>query len=185
MATHSCRCIESIASHVLNTLDRPACKASRTLPDSPAIPRPSTSNTTTRHRLGLSLSIFSSTWLPRGPANLHRAVVPRLSSHVQCPSPCRFHWTIQHAAKHPKASKPRSDHPAPVHWEVSFLHPGLHHRKLTACQGMPVHPSIHKVYSCRHTCCWFRNPALSINPSLRIVLAFFFAFHTLPLFVIT
>lgn len=91
-AAHSCCCITCIAPHVLRTLDRPVCNANRTLPHSPSTLSLSTSDTTTQHRLGPYFFIPSSSWLPRGPANLHRALVLRLSLQVQCSSPCRFHW---------------------------------------------------------------------------------------------
>jgi len=164
-ATHSCCCIASIASHVLSTLDMPVCNASRRLPRSPSTSCPSTSNTTTRYRLGLSYPIFSSSWLPRGPANLHRALVLRLSPQIQCSSPCRFHWTL---GMLPDTPKHRSNHPAPVHWEVS-PHPPV------STNGSSLHVkvclSINLYISdfFRHASCWSRNSVLSINPSLSTV----------------
>jgi hypothetical protein len=120
-ATHSCRCIAPIASHVLRTLDRPACNASLRLPHSPSVLSLSTSGTTSRRRLGPYLLIISSSWLPRGPANLHRALVLRLSPQVQCSSPFRFHWMFNNAARHPNPRRHGSNHPVPVHWEASNL----------------------------------------------------------------
>lgn len=101
-ATHSCCCIASVASHVLSTLDRPACNASRRLPHCLSTSSLSTSDTTSRHPLGPIFSIFSSSWLPRGPANLHRALVLRLSLQVQCSSLCRFDWTLDTLLDTPK-----------------------------------------------------------------------------------
>jgi hypothetical protein len=143
-ATHSCRCIESIAPHVLNTLDRPVCKASLRRSHSPATFRTSTSNTTTRYRLGLSFFVFSSSWLPRGPANLHRAVVPRLSPLFQCPSPYHPIGRSTILSNTPKHEDLLATTFPPVHWEVSPLPLAYTIESSTARQGMPVHPSIHK-----------------------------------------